>query len=126
MCRSIFKTIVPDAKMDKILRISRALCMDHVVRLPGFEPGSSTWQADVLNQARLQPLGTSTFIEKPLKNLQRIHELTMKLKNNGLHEDTVTCIGYKLSQLDRETDLHDSQRVKTHIAVIQHFRHKRT
>jgi hypothetical protein len=83
-------------------------------------------QADVLNQARLQPLGTSTFIEKPLKNLQRIHELTMKLKNNGLDEDTVTCIGYKLSQLDRETDLHDSQRVKTHIAVIQHFRHKRT
>ena len=31
-----------------------------MVRLPGFEPGSSTWQADVLNQARLQPLlGTS-------------------------------------------------------------------
>src|SRR3990170_8394940 len=30
--------------------------MDNVVRLPGFEPGSSTWQADVLNQARLQPL----------------------------------------------------------------------
>jgi hypothetical protein len=27
-----------------------------LVRLPGFEPGSSTWQADVLNQARLQPL----------------------------------------------------------------------
>ena len=26
-----------------------------VVRLPGFEPGSSTWQAEVLNQARLQP-----------------------------------------------------------------------
>ena len=26
------------------------------MRLPGFEPGSSTWQADVLNQARLQPL----------------------------------------------------------------------
>ena len=25
------------------------------VRLPGFEPGSSTWQAEVLNQARLQP-----------------------------------------------------------------------
>ncbi len=27
-----------------------------LVRLPGFEPGSSTWQAEVLNQARLQPL----------------------------------------------------------------------
>jgi hypothetical protein len=26
------------------------------VRSPGFEPGSSTWQADVLNQARLRPL----------------------------------------------------------------------
>jgi hypothetical protein len=27
-----------------------------MVRSPGFEPGSSTWQADVLNQARLRPL----------------------------------------------------------------------
>ena len=26
-----------------------------VVRSPGFEPGSSAWQADVLNQARLRP-----------------------------------------------------------------------
>ena len=26
-----------------------------MVRPPGFEPGSSTWQADVLNQARLRP-----------------------------------------------------------------------
>ena len=26
------------------------------MRSPGFEPGSSTWQADVLNQARLRPL----------------------------------------------------------------------
>ena len=26
-----------------------------MVRSPGFEPGSSTWQADVLNQARLRP-----------------------------------------------------------------------
>jgi post-segregation antitoxin (ccd killing protein) len=25
-----------------------------VVRPPGFEPGSTTWQADVLNQARLR------------------------------------------------------------------------
>jgi hypothetical protein len=27
-----------------------------LVRSPGFEPGSSTWQADVLNQTRLRPL----------------------------------------------------------------------
>ncbi len=26
-----------------------------MVRLPGFEPGSSAWQADVLDQTRLQP-----------------------------------------------------------------------
>ena len=32
-----------------------------LVRLPGFEPGSSTWQADVLNQARLQPHWTVNF-----------------------------------------------------------------
>lgn len=29
-----------------------------MVRSPGFEPGSSTWQADVLNQARLRPQQT--------------------------------------------------------------------
>ena len=27
-----------------------------MVRSPGFEPGSSAWQADVLDQARLRPL----------------------------------------------------------------------
>ena len=32
-----------------------------LVRLPGFEPGSSTWQADVLNQARLQPQAWTFF-----------------------------------------------------------------
>jgi hypothetical protein len=26
-----------------------------MVRPPGFEPGSSAWQADVLDQARLRP-----------------------------------------------------------------------
>ncbi|GEM_PF-1955877 len=42
-----------------------------LVRLPGFEPGSSTWQADVLNQARLQPLSASlTGIENTLIKLK--------------------------------------------------------
>ena len=29
--------------------------MPTMVRPPGFEPGSSAWQADVLDQARLRP-----------------------------------------------------------------------
>src|SRR4030042_160513 len=32
-----------------------------LVRSPGFEPGSSTWQADVLNQTRLRPLASSFY-----------------------------------------------------------------
>ena len=32
-----------------------------VVRPPGFEPGSSAWQADVLDQARLRPLSSVSF-----------------------------------------------------------------
>ena len=33
-----------------------------LVRSPGFEPGSSTWQADVLNQTRLRPLSNGLHI----------------------------------------------------------------
>ncbi len=90
-----------------------------VVRLPGFEPGSSTWQADVLNQARLQPLGTSTFVKPTLKNLQRIHDLTIKLKSAGLDHDTVTCIGYRLTQLDQESDLNNPENVAVYISDLK-------
>jgi hypothetical protein len=97
------------------------------VRSPGFEPGSSTWQADVLNQTRLRPPETSTndreIMEEVLKgnpnSRQRIHDLTIKLKNNGLDLDTVKCYGYKLSQLDRETDLNDPQKVKEKISELK-------
>ena len=33
-------------------------CGEPVVRPPGFEPGSSAWQAGILVQARLRPLLT--------------------------------------------------------------------
>ena len=39
----------------------------------------------------------------------------MKLKSNGLDLDTVTCIGYKLPQLKRETDLNDPENVKAYM-----------
>jgi hypothetical protein len=38
------------------LPVNRLNLAQKMVRSPGFEPGSSTWQADVLNQARLRPL----------------------------------------------------------------------
>ena len=45
------------SQLDSNLKSFRSLWIQTriMVRLPGFEPGSSTWQAEVLNQARLQP-----------------------------------------------------------------------
>ncbi len=34
---------------------------DHVVRPPGFGPGFSPWQGDVLDQARLRPLALDRY-----------------------------------------------------------------
>ena len=50
--------------------------------------------------------------------------MTMKLKSNGLDLDTVTSIGYKLSQLDRETDLNDPKKVKEYIADLKNKKTK--
>ena len=50
------------------------------VRSPGFEPGSSTWQADVLNQARLRPLGDGLRILRYLL-LKSVMFLSRELSN---------------------------------------------
>jgi integrase len=54
------------------------------------------------------------------KTAQKIHDLTIKLQNSGLDVDTVTCIGYKLSKIDRETDLNDPAKVANYIATLKH------
>lgn len=97
-----------------------------MVRSPRFEPGSSAWQADVLDQARLRPHRTSTLtVLQILKhnpeqnNNQKIHDLLMKLKSSGLDEDTVTCIGYKLSQIQQATDINDPLKVSFYISELK-------
>ena len=59
------------------------------------------------------------FKNVPASNPQRIHDLTMKLKSKGLDLDTVACIGCKLSQLDRETDLNDPMKAAFHISELE-------
>ena len=74
------------------------------MRSPRFEPGSSAWQADVLDQTRLRPLGTSVN-PIPNKNLTaeteaKIANTLIQLKANGRTADkTITRIASNLTKL---------------------------
>ena len=48
---SVYTLVLPT----KIELNSLTVCVMVLVRSPRFEPGSSTWQADVLDRARLRP-----------------------------------------------------------------------
>jgi hypothetical protein len=61
-----------------------------MVRSPGFEPGSSTWQADVLNQARLRPLGDGLRILRYLL-LKSVMSLSCELSNVTLVKISWMC-----------------------------------
>ena len=63
-----------------------------MVRSPGFEPGSSTWQADVLNQTRLRP---------PTPSSRPILQTLLKLKSSGLSEGTLSLVNYRLMNITR-------------------------
>ncbi len=55
--------------------LNRVAFNERVVRPPGFEPGSSTWQADVLDQTRLRPLQCglrSSLMVKVINTLLRL------------------------------------------------------
>ena len=59
-----------------------------MVRAPRFEPGSSAWQADVLDQTRLRALSTG---------LRHIHDakivsLLLNLKSRGKADLTVKSV----------------------------------
>ena len=73
------------------------------MRSPGFEPGSSTWQADVLNQARLRPH-------------EVVNTLAQKMIEEGLDKDTAQCYCYKLTKMSQEVNLFSPELVKTNIA----------
>ena len=68
-----------------------------LVRSPRFEPGSSAWQADVLDQARLRPhiYGLETFCRGsyfPFLNTASGHSLATELKlHHFLHEPHISA-----------------------------------
>jgi hypothetical protein len=76
------------------------------VRSPGFEPGSSTWQADVLNQTRLQPHGD-------------INLLAEKMMEDGLDKDTVVCISGILRRMKKSVRLSEPEEVRKYISKLK-------
>jgi integrase len=111
-----------------------------VVRSPRFEPGSSAWQADVLDHsseeshlssqvlpqveinlvARLRPL-TNATTDQELKSIPqeidaKIATTLIKMENNGLTTITVKHIEYALKQLAQHANLLDPENVKQYIA----------
>ena len=94
------------------------------MRSPRFEPGSSAWQADVLDQTRLRPLGTSVN-PIPNKNLTaeteaRIANTLIHLKADGRTADkTITRIATNLTKLAQQCNLDNPEQVKLHIAEMQ-------
>jgi len=86
-----------------------------MMRSPGFEPGSSAWQADVLVQARLRPHGTSVnTIEAKIINT------LIKLKANGNTSDiTIRRINAALTKLAQNSNLDQPEQVKLYIADLK-------
>ena len=109
------------------------------MRSPRFEPGSSAWQADVLDHssedsprvaklssqgilvARLRPqLSTETTTQQlkliPQETDSRIATTLIKSENNALTPTTVKHIEYALRQLAQHANLLDPEDVKQYIA----------
>jgi hypothetical protein len=95
-----------------------------MVRAPRFEPGSSAWQADVLDQTRLRALGTSV---NPVSNKNlttkteaKIANTLIQLKANGRTEErTIKRIGTNLTKLAQQCNLDNPEEVKLNIAEMQ-------
>jgi len=103
------------------------------VRSPGFEPGSSAWQADVLDQARLRPHEDSLLLHalkpvlKPIstKTEETIINTLIALRNNGLNEQTIKGISYKLRQIAQNCNLNNPEEVKGYIATAKNQKTKK-
>ena len=95
------------------------------MRAPRFEPGSSAWQADVLDQTRLRPLRTEEFsTTQELKSIPepidaRIANTLITMQNNGNALNTVKEIRYRLRQLAKHTNLLDPEDVKHYISIAK-------
>ena len=99
-----------------------------MVRPPGFEPGSSAWQADVLAKLDYgrprQSSFSNTLKSIPAKTEENIINTLIALKSNGKSEETIKTISYKLRQLARECDLNNPDEVKYCIANATNQRTK--
>ena len=86
-----------------------------MVRPPRFEPGSSAWQADVLDQTRLRPHETSVNTIEP-----KILNTLIKLKANGNTKDmTIRRINATLTKLSQTNNLDNPEQVKLYIANMK-------
>jgi len=86
-----------------------------LVRLPGFEPGSSAWQADVLDQTRLQPRNAVQRYSSEGK----IVNLLINLQSIGKAELTVKFVSDRLKYLSKFADLDNADSVNLFIAKKQ-------
>jgi integrase len=86
-----------------------------VVRSPRFEPGSSAWQADVLDQARLRPPNTVLRYNYDGK----IVSLLLNLKSIGKADLTVGFVSDRLKYLAKYVSLDNPEEVNLFIARKQ-------
>jgi len=94
-----------------------------MVRPPRFEPGSSAWQADVLDQNLYCDTGSSVLDYG--RTQETIINTLIKLKNKGLGDKIVTSYGYDLKRIARECNLNNPEQVKTFIANAQTLKTKK-
>lgn len=95
-----------------------------MVRSPRFEPGSSAWQADVLDQTRLRPHSDTQDSNPLIKPIPpeidaRIANTLITIRNNGITTKVVKEIDYRLRQLVRNCNLLDPESVKAYIATAK-------
>ena len=83
-----------------------------MVRAPRFEPGSSAWQADVLDQTRLRPQDTGLCP----KSRELIINTLLYLKTNGRSEFTIKSTSQRLTHLAKICNLAEPTEVKLAIA----------
>ena len=99
------------------------------MRSPGFEPGSSAWQADVLTKLDYDRPShqyfNNTLKTIPTKANQNIINTLIMLKSNGKSENTIKSISYKLTQMAQNCNLDNPDEVKLYIANATHHRTKK-
>ena len=82
-----------------------------LVRSPRFEPGSSAWQADVLDQTRLRPQCNEAKIISLLLNLKSLEKADLAIES----------VSNRLKFFAKHADLNDADGVNWFIARKQYL-----